>query len=40
VIEFEKVKLERLASYAESFREDCEDYERDWEDGEYARYQK
>lgn len=40
VIEFEKVKPERLASYAVSFREDCEDYERDWEEGEYARYQK
>ena len=40
VVQFENVKIERLMPQITYFEEDCEQYKREWEEGEYDRFQE
>ncbi len=40
VISFQGAPINELMMHATEFEEDCEQYKREWEDGEYEEYQK
>lgn len=40
VISFQDAPIDHLAQHANEYKEDCEQYRREWEDGEFDEFQK